>query len=448
MSQSSAVRSAGGIPRRRTVLLLALAFTIAAPAGVLRALCAGRSCDRPATSGASVPFCSLPDGIRTRLAAGFRESRSPDILGVTFKDAVKGGGGQASIWPSIEGGHDRIPIVFAGVGVSDAPIPRGTGLDDVAPSVAEIMGIERPHPEVRSGRELERVTTDERPRLVLEVVWKGVGSENLEATRGKWPYLSHLMNDGSATTEASVGSLPLDPAATLTTLGTGGLPRQHGITGAVVRSDLGEVVPAWGPAAPPSVIATLADDVDKKLGNRSRIGVVTPEESDQGVIGGPWYVGADRDDFRLRTGTANAAAASVELLQGGYGSDATPDLLAVVLEGRIRAMDQSLRKVVAAATLAARGSLTVVVTATGPRGGERLISANRIEDAIETSVPGRSPVMDAVVAGGLFLDQQVLASRKLPQEKLVGALLGMRAAGERVFADAFPKIAVTFARYC
>ncbi len=424
-------------------------MTVAAPAGVLRALCAGHSCDEPATAAASVPFCSLPDGVRTRLAAGFRESRSPDVMGVTSGEAVVGAKGGAPPWPSLDDTGARIPIVFAGEGVSGAPVPRGTALDDVAPTVERITGVERPHPEVRSGRAVADLASDgPPPRLVLEVVWKGVGSEDLEANQGAWPYLSRLMEGGSATMEATVGSLPLDPAATLTTLGTGGLPRQHGITGELVLNDLGRVVRAWGRDAPPSVIATLADDLDETLGGRPRIGLVGTETSDRGVIGGHWYADVDRDDFLLRPGPASAAAAATGLLGTDYGSDSTPDLLGVVLEGRTRAMDGALRKVVEAASKAAGGSLTTVVTATGPRAKQTPIPALRMEDAVEGRVPGRKPIVEATVAGGLFLDQEAMAQRQLPQERVVSALRSTRVGGRRIFADAFPKIAVTFARYC
>ena len=393
--------------KRRTVVVLALALAVAAPAGVLRASCAGRSCERPAQGGRSVPFCSLPDGVRTRLAAGFRESRSPDIFGVTSEGMVadnrsaREGG---PVWPSLESTDTRVPIVFAGTGVSGAPIPKGTGLEDVAPTVARIMGVERPHPEVRSGRAMAGVATEEQPRLVLEVVWKGVGSEDLEAARGQWPRLALLMDGGSATMEAVAGSLPLDPAATLTTLGTGGLPKQHGITGALVRNDLGRVVRAWGPGAPPSVIATLADDADKKLGNRPRIGLIAPRTTDRGVIGGPWYFDVDRDDFLVRHGPAQAAASAGGLLKAGYGSDSVPDLLGVVLEGSVGAVDRALGRVVTAATRAAGGSLTTVVTATGPQTGDELISARKVEAALERQVPGKASVVEAAVAGGFFLD--------------------------------------------
>ncbi|MDQ3785516.1 MAG: hypothetical protein M3360_11710 [Actinomycetota bacterium] len=439
---------AGTTLRRRTIVLLALALTVAAPAGVLRALCAGRSCDEPATAAASVPFCSLPEGMRSRLAAGFRESRSPDVLGVTSEEAVVGSEDGASPWPSLQATDARIPIVFAGKGVSGAPVRQGTALDDVAPTVERIIGVDRPHPEVRSGRPVAGVASDGPPRLVLEVVWKSVGSEALEANRGAWPYLSRLMEGGSATMGAAVGSLPLDPAATLTTLGTGGLPRQHGITGELVYNDLGRVVRAWGRRAPPSVIATLADDLDETLGGRPRIGLVGTETSDRGLIGGHWYADVDRDDFLLHSGPASAAAAAARLLGTGYGSDSTPDLLGMVLEGRTRAMDGALRRVVEAASKAAGGSLTTVVTATGPRAQQASIPARRVEDAVEKKVPGGKPVVEATAAGGLFLDQEAMAQRQLPQERVVGALLSTRRAGGRIFADAFPKIAVTFARYC
>ena len=338
--------------------------------------------------------------------------------------------------------------MFAGAGVSGAPIPAGAGLDEVAPTIERIIGVERPHPEVRSGRAVAGVASGDPPRLVLEVVWRGVGSNDLEEGRRSWPFLSRLMERGSATMEATTGSLPLDPAAALTTLGTGGLPRQHGITGELVYNDLGRVVRAWGPGAPPSVIATLADDLDETLGGRPRIGLVGTGPSDRGVIGERWYADVDRDDFLVRGAPSSAAAAAVELLGEGYGSDAVPDLLGVVLEGRLKALDDALRKISGAAVRAAGDSVTTVFTATGREGGRTPIPQRRVESEVEAAVPGRRAVVEATVAGGLFLDQEAMAQRRLPKERVVAALLATRRGGVRVFADAFPKIAVTFARYC
>ncbi|HEY3022323.1 MAG TPA: hypothetical protein VGK11_01650, partial [Actinomycetota bacterium] len=74
--------------RRLLVLLLVLA-AIGVPAGVLRAACAGKSCPADVAH-ARVPFCPLPAELKAKLAAGFREGRSPDVMAVTGNHAVAG----------------------------------------------------------------------------------------------------------------------------------------------------------------------------------------------------------------------------------------------------------------------------------------------------------------------------------------------------------------------
>src|SRR5688572_13427722 len=115
---------------KRVVVALSVIALILAPAAVLRALCAGHSCDETDDGAANVPFCSLEADRRGEIVAGFREGRSPDVLAV-----------------SAEQPEGRVPLVFSGVGIDpDASIPAGTGLDSVAPTIAEIIGLEREHP--------------------------------------------------------------------------------------------------------------------------------------------------------------------------------------------------------------------------------------------------------------------------------------------------------------
>src|SRR4029450_6927181 len=123
------------------------------------------------------------------------------------------------------------PIVFAGAGVTaGGSVPSGTTLDQVAPTVSDARGFERAFPEVRSGTSIAGVADGKRPHLVLLIAWKGIGSTELESRPGDWPFLSSLLDQGAGTLEGEAGSLPLDPAATLTTIGTGGVgapPERH-----------------------------------------------------------------------------------------------------------------------------------------------------------------------------------------------------------------------------
>jgi len=325
--------------RRLLILLLGLA-AIGVPAGVLRAACAGKSCTATVAQ-ARVPFCPLPAELKAKLAAGFREGRSPDVMAVARSESVRGGAG-AGPWPSVADPSTitAVPIAFFGTGIrAGAAVPVGTGLDAIAPTLSEVLGFRRPHPDVRAGTAVDGVANGERPRLVLEIAWKGVGTDELRADPRSWPSLRSLMERGAGTLAGDTGSLPLDPAATLTTIGTGGLPSQHGITGTLVRNAGGQVVEAWGPGSPFSVIATLPDDLDEAMDQRPMIGLVARDQADRGIIGGNWYIGHDRDAIVVAKG-GDAVRAARRLLAEGFGHDDVPDILAVVLDGSVGSMDR------------------------------------------------------------------------------------------------------------
>jgi hypothetical protein len=438
---------------RRTLVVVLVALAVAAPAAALRAMCVGGSCRRAEPAEARIPFCSLPGEVRGLIAAGFRDGRGPHVMAVAG-DTPVGGGTALSFpasWSSIDpNGAGQVPLVFAGTGVhAAASLPIGTTLDAVAPTVAEVIGLDRPHPGVRSGRAIPGVADPgEAPRLVLQVVWKGVGASDLQTDPLVWPALRGILEDHAGTLQAEVGSLPLDPAAILTTISTGGLPRDHGITGTLVRNDRGEVVRAWDRGAPFSVIAGLGDDLDELLGQRPRIGTVLTDVADRGVVGGNWYVDVDRDDLVIAGDDPMAQARRAErLLRDGYGTDDTPDLLAVVMAGPVRAMDRALAGLVAAAEDASDGRVMVVVTATGSGAGPEAVPASEVESDVEGEV-GRD-VVEATTPGGLFLDQDVLASSGLSEDPVIEHLRELQAPdGGPLLADVFPQVAVTFARYC
>jgi hypothetical protein len=67
---------------RRLLTLLVVLAAIGLPAGILQALCVGRSCEGEQGEPTRVPFCPLPATLRDLLASGYREGRSPDVLGV------------------------------------------------------------------------------------------------------------------------------------------------------------------------------------------------------------------------------------------------------------------------------------------------------------------------------------------------------------------------------
>jgi hypothetical protein len=445
-----------GVPiGNRLITLLVVLALVALPAVALRVLCIGKSCDTSeATQGAVVPFCPLPGGLRASIAAGFREGRSPDVLGVSDRS---GGGVGTQIgpvmevpWPSVaEPADTAVPIAFVGAGLSGSPPPPGTGLDDIAPTMAQAMGFRIPHPEVGAGEPVPGVAlapsqARTQADVTILIAWKGVGTSDLTAHRDAWPFLRSLVDRGNATLAGTTGSLPVDPAATLTTIGTGGTPSQHGITGTVFRGEDGEVVRAWSPGAPGSVIATLADDLDRSDAQAARVAAVLDDRSDRGIVGDGWYEDVrDRDEIVV---TDHPLTAVTRLLDRGFGTDGEQALLGVTLAGSVGELDRTTDAIVDA--FDARGiGAAVAVTGTGSLHGPKATPASGLADRLEIAVG--APAVAAPGSDGLFLDRAVSAERGVTSNDLAVATRGLRApSGEPLFADAFPSFAVAFARYC
>jgi hypothetical protein len=428
---------------RRTLIVVAVAVAVAIPAVALRAVCAGRSCDDRAAAAAPVPFCGLPKRLRSQLAAGYRDGRSPDVLAVTGRaPVVESGrsGDDAQAWPSLAAATEvrRASVAMWGTGVDEsAPLPNGMTLDAVAPTLAKVIGLKRPHPEVRSGSPIPALAGHAKPRLAVVVVLHGVESGALREV---------IPPAVAGPVTADIGSLPADPAAVLTTVGTGGLPRQHGITGTLVRDDGGHLRRAWGSKAPVSVIATLADDLDEATSNDSRIGLVASYIGARGLIGDNWYLNGDDDDVRI---TPDVVEAATRLLGTGYGSDEIVDLLAVVIDEPHDRQRAAVGKLIDVARRSAGESLAVVAigleTSEGPAHTPS-VSAARIVDALQERFS--ADTVQAPAAGGLFLNQKALAEERTSEETVARALRDVRIRGRRVFADAFSGVAISFSRYC
>lgn len=460
---------------RRAIAFLVAAAVLGVPAGVMRLLCVGEACEPRAEALSRAPFCSLPDDVRRLIERGTYEGRSPDIMAVTGPSLVSGGetfhrSSFEPLWPSTAlPDNGRVPLVFAGTGVSEGTrLPAATRLDDVSETIAAIIDLRRPHPKVRSGTALRGVASGVIPRLVLEVVWKGVGSDDLERQPEVWPQLRRLLELGAGTVDALVGSLPLDPAPTLVTIGTGGLPSRHGVTGSILRGDqalysstsgedsAGKVVHAWGVHSFQTVIATLSDHLDEKLKQRPRIGLIGTDRIDRGLIGGNWYPHGDQDPVVILDRAASVRdqveAARALLTDGDFGRDEITDLAGIVLSGPVPELDRALGRFVKLANRVSRGSAAIVVTATGANHSGQLetaMNADVFRRKLERSIPASEPVVEALAPGGLYLDQGALARLEMSDDVVLSEMLAIRSAsGDRLMADAFPTIAITFGRYC
>jgi hypothetical protein len=398
------------------------------------------------------------------VSAGFVDGRSPDVVAVTGGRTAVGWSGRAAPadrvpWPSSSASAQAsIPIVLAGAGVAAAHrLPAGAPLDGVAPTLAAAIGLRRPPlPSVhtRSGAAFPGSTEPAASRLVVEVAWVGVGTDDLRSSPDAWPFLRGLLGRGTGTLDGTTGSVPVDPAAVLATYGTGGLPSEHGVAGELERGLFGGLVGPWTAGAPPMGIPTLADDVDHVHDQTAVVGLVGRERFDLGLTGGQWYVGSDRDLLDLGPGgPADRARAAVRMLRnGGFGADGTTDVLGVALRGPLPELDRATRDIVAAAERASGGALTVAVAGTGsvaPPPGPSAIEATGVAASVTAALgPGGGPVVSAAAPGGLFLDQPAVAKAGITTGRIAAALRDVRDGGRRVFADAFPSFAVSLVRFC
>ena len=436
--------------------MVLVAGLIGLPAVALRFACVGKSCPVAAAAPPPVPVCPRPAAMKAQIAAGYGDGRSPVVLGVPARQgAVTGGTGPTPArlgWPAIAPAPDTsVPIVFVGRGVSPGRLPPRTGLDQVAPTLASIMGFRRSHPEIRAGVAIPGVARVAHPALVLMVGWAGVGWSDLSGHLSRTQWLRSALGSGAGTLRGTTGSVPLDPASTLTTMGTGGLPRQHGITGSLLLGPGGTVVPAWGAGSPLSIIATLADDWSQARPDAS-IGLIAPGSADRGLIGGNWYVGHGPVDLRFG---GDPLAAERSMLRQGYGTDGTTDILGVVLNGSPGRVDRETASLVRAANAATGGSLTVVVAGTGSMGSAAIpaamppaVTGTEIAARIDAAL-GAPGLITGVGGGGVFINNKVMTSRTLSTSDVSSAMAALHEpGGAPLFDSTFPGFAVAFGKYC
>jgi len=439
-----------GTSRRLAVLLIALVL-IGVPAAVLRAGCAGASCRSSAAAATSAPFCALPADLRALITAGTYEGRSPDVLGVAGATPLTSdvGAGVRVPWPSDgQARASTVPLLFLGSDIHTGGLTSTLGLDQIAPTLEPLLGLSRPHPEVRSGAAIPGLVIPGRTTpLVVVIVWKSLGISDI--ANGHTPWFDRASSRPASTNEprhdepgiagglATARSLPLDPSAVETTIGSGGIPSQHGITGTWVRNARGRTTRAFGAGAPPPVIAALGDDLDQATSGRTLIGLIRSSAGDVGLTGDAWYGTGSVLDSAVHAGRDIPAQVASFLAQG-WGHDATPDLLAVPLTGGASSDDRATSRIVTE-TMTAVPNATVVVTATGSLTAPGALDAG--------PPPGVAMPSRGVAAGGFFVDRSAGATTTV-QEVVNGMRAQTGPDGAPLYTDAFASYAVRFGRYC
>ncbi|MDQ4095761.1 MAG: alkaline phosphatase family protein [Actinomycetota bacterium] len=268
--------------------------------------------------------CTAPLEHLQRVRRGAFPGRSYDVFFVprypnsigTFDGYTTHGGP----WDYLQ----RVPLVFAGPGyirpTGEISVDREVTVADVAPTLAELLGVEAPND--GPGRVIEEVLVPENlraepPRLVVTMVWDGGGSDVLEAWPDSWPRLADLIADGSSIRGATIGSAPSTTPPVHATIGTGVWPSDHGIVdltqrrGNKVKDSYINKEEDFDPIQ--LEVPTLADVFDPALGNEPQVGLI-------GYRG--WHLGMMSHGSRTAGGDEDIAA--IIDRDGGPLTDAGP----------------------------------------------------------------------------------------------------------------------------
>lgn len=245
--------------------------------------------------------CALDADILARIWRGHDPVRSEDVTAVPNVPNYLGSfrvTSHSGPWDYLQ----RVPLVVYGPERVESLGPRsddGITLADVYPTVGDWTGIDLP---ARNGEPLRDAVRfrDTAPKLLVFVMWDGVGRNVLERWPGRWPNLERLEAEGTSYTHATVGSSPSITPSTHATLGTGSFPRAHGITGIQFRE--GDAIRvAQAKRDPKDVkLTTFADELDLALGNEAKVGLLALRTWHIPMMGrGSQVDGGDKDQLAI-----------------------------------------------------------------------------------------------------------------------------------------------------
>ena len=245
--------------------------------------------------------CALPKDELVRLWRGHHPVHSEDITTVPLLPNYSGSFGVTSHsgpWDYLQ----NVPLVFYGPGHIDSigPVEDPSSVADIYPTVGQLAGVPLPQ---RDGKALTQVIDGEgeTPKLVVLVVWDGVGRNVLSRWEGRWPNLKRLESAGASFLEATVGSSPSITPATHATMGTGSFPVDHGVTAIEFRDEDGSVRGVFPDRDPSDLeLSTYADEIDLALDNKPLVGMLAWKSWHMGMMGhGAQLPGGDADQLAL-----------------------------------------------------------------------------------------------------------------------------------------------------
>jgi Type I phosphodiesterase / nucleotide pyrophosphatase len=184
-------------------------------------------------------------------------------------------------------GPDRVPAVGAVAGPATAA--------DIAPTLATHLGFDFPAADGRALPGAAPAPGSTPPRLVVVVVWDGVGRNVLARHPDAWPVLRSLVEEGAWYEDATVGSSPSVTAAVHATIGAGAFPASHGRVANRFRFR-GSMAAVEDVGPLDLEVPTLADLWDRSVSNAAEVGVIAFREWHLGMAGrGALFPGGDHD---------------------------------------------------------------------------------------------------------------------------------------------------------
>jgi hypothetical protein len=245
--------------------------------------------------------CALPKEQLLRLWRGHHAVHSEDVTIVPLEPNYSGAftvTSHSGPWGYVQ----TIPLVLYGDQIPSAGVvDKPASITDVYATIGDLTGVEL---EARAGTQLTHRGPGPSPRLIVTVVWDGVGRNVLERWQGRWPNLARLEQEGLSLRDATVGSSPSITPATHSSLGTGDFPYRHGVTAIDYRTKDGTVRGAFAGKNPADLkLTTFADQVDVALQNEPLVGMLAWKSWHLGMLGhGSQIPGGDKDAVALISG--------------------------------------------------------------------------------------------------------------------------------------------------
>ena len=259
--------------------------------------------------------CAVPTELLVRTWRGHRADRGGDLELLPQEPDFVGHGGlpHSGPWDYVA----EVPLLLYGPGHIEArgAVDRNVTLADIAPTQGELVGFPFDAPDGAPLTEalLPSAQLEERPKLVVVLVWDGAGRAVLDEWPNAWPELQATIEQGTWYENAEVGSSPPSTAQIHATIGTGAFSHNHGLVAHTIR--IGDrLTDPWEAGSRYLTAATFADLYDRAEGNRPIVGTLATVAIQMGMMGhGSLWGGGDKDIavLREREGAATLGAEGI-----------------------------------------------------------------------------------------------------------------------------------------